>query len=124
MLSILSRAYWPSVCLLRRNVYLSLCLFIFLFIWILSCMSCRYILVTPVANIFPLSVGYLFVLLMVSFAMQKFLSLIMSHLFIIAFISFAWEIDLRKHCYDLCQRMLCLYSLLRVLWCHVLFLGL
>ena len=35
---------------------------------------------------------------------------------------FLWETDLRKHWYDLCQRMFCLCSLPGVLWCHVLYL--
>ena len=58
-------------------------------------MSCLYILdinpllVMSFANIFSHSVGCLFILLMISFAVQKFLSLIRSHLFIFAFISFA-----------------------------------
>ena len=30
-----------------------------------------------------------------------------------------WETDLRKHWYDLCQRMFCLCSLLGILWCNV-----
>ena len=60
----------------------------------LSCMSCLYILemkalVTSLANIFSLSVGCLFVLFMVSFAVQKLVSSIRSHLFSFAFISFA-----------------------------------
>ena len=60
---------------------------------ILSCMSCLYILeinplsVSSFANIFSHSVGCLFVLFMISFAVQKLLSLIRSHLFIFAFIS-------------------------------------
>ena len=41
------------------------------------------------ANIFSQSVGCLFILFMVSFAVQKFVSLIRSHLFTFAFISFA-----------------------------------
>ena len=41
------------------------------------------------ANIFSHSVGCLFILLMVSFAVQKLLSFIRSHLFILVFISFA-----------------------------------
>ena len=45
------------------------------------------LLVTLFANIFSHSLGCLFVLLMVSFAMQKLLSLIKSHLFIFAFVS-------------------------------------
>ena len=55
-------------------------------------MSCLYILeikplsVTLLANISSHSVGCLFVLFMVSFTVQKLLSLIRSHLFIFAFI--------------------------------------
>ena len=54
----------------------------------LSCMSCLYILdinplsVISFANIFSYSVGCLFILSMVFFAVQKLLSLIRSHLFI------------------------------------------
>ena len=47
----------------------------------------NFLLVTSFSNMFSHSVGCLFVLLMVSFAMQKLL--IRSHLFIFAFISFA-----------------------------------
>ena len=94
MLSIFSGAFWPSVCLLWRNVYL---VFHSLFDWvvcflILSCMSCLYILeINPLsvalfANIFSRSVGCLFILFMVPFAVQKLLSLIRSHLFIFVFI--------------------------------------
>ena len=55
-------------------------------------MSCLYILdinplsVTSLANIFSHSEGCLFILFMVSFAVQKLLSLIRSHLFIFVFI--------------------------------------
>ena len=61
---------------------------------LLSCMSCLYILevkplsVTSFASIFSHSVGCLFILF-VSFAVQKLLSLIRSHLFIFVFISIA-----------------------------------
>ena len=61
----------------------------------LSRMSCLFILdVNPLsviwlANIFSHSVGCLFVLLMISFAVQKLLSLIRSHLFVFTFASFA-----------------------------------
>ena len=108
------------------------------------------------ANIFSRSIGYLF-LFMVSFAVQKLLSLVAaaaakllqlcptlcdaidssppgssirgifqarvlewvpspsplsvvrSCLFSLLFL-LPWETDLRKHCYNLCQRMFCLYS--------------
>ena len=46
------------------------------------------LLVVSFANIYSHSVGCLFVLLMVPFAVQNLLSLIRSHLFIFAFISF------------------------------------
>ena len=65
-------------------------LFVFL---ALSCMSCLYILeinplsVVSLAIIFSHSVGCLFTLLIVSFAVQKLLSLIRSHLFTFVFIS-------------------------------------
>ena len=46
------------------------------------------ILVISFANMFSHSVACLFILSVVSFAVQKLLSLIRSHLFIFAFISF------------------------------------
>ena len=58
-------------------------------------MSCMYILdinplsVASFANIFSHSVGCLFFFLMVSFDVQKFVSLFRSHLFIFAFLSFS-----------------------------------
>ena len=61
---------------------------LFGFLLLLSCMSCLYILeikslsVALFANIFSHSVGCLFILFMVSFAVQKLVSLIRSHLFI------------------------------------------
>ena len=80
-------------------------------------MSCLYILeikpllVASFANIFSRSVGCLFILFMVSFAVQKLISLIRSHLFILLLFLLPWGTNLRKHCYDLCQRMFCLCSL-------------
>ena len=65
-------------------------LFVFL---VLSCMSCLYILeinpllVASFAIIFSHSECCLFILLIVSFAVLKLLSLIRSHLFTFAFIS-------------------------------------
>ena len=79
-------------CLYRSSAHFLIELFAFL---MLSCMSCLFILdinplsVIPFANVFYHSVGCLFILLKVSFAVQKLLSLIRSHLFIFAFISFA-----------------------------------
>ena len=71
----LSCAYWSSVCLLWRNVCLSL-LPVGLFFPILRCMSCLYILeikplsIASFTHIFSHSAGCLFVLSMVSFAVH------------------------------------------------------
>ena len=89
MLSIFSCACWPSVCLFWKNVYSGLLPIFkrFFFFLILSCMRYLYILdinpllVISFANSFSHSAGCLFVLLMVSFAVQKLLSLIRSHWF-------------------------------------------
>ena len=75
-------------CLFQSSAHFSIGLFVFL--W--CPMSCLFILkikpllVASFANISPHSVGCLFIFFMVSFAMQKLLSLIVSHLFIFAFI--------------------------------------
>uniref|UniRef100_A0A8D1T0X2 Uncharacterized protein n=1 Tax=Sus scrofa TaxID=9823 RepID=A0A8D1T0X2_PIG len=76
-------------CLFRSFAYL----LIGLFVWILRCRRCLYILeinplsVDSFANILSHSLDCLFILFMVSFAKQKLLSLIKPHLFIFVFIS-------------------------------------
>ena len=76
--------------LLRSSAHFLTGLFVSL---ILSCMSCLYILeinllsVASLANIFSHSEGCLFILFMISFAVQQPLSLIQSHLFIFVFLS-------------------------------------
>ena len=68
-------------CLLR-SAYILTMVFVFM---ILSCMSCLYILeITPLllasfANIFAHLIGCFFILFMVSFAVQKLISLIRFH---------------------------------------------
>ena len=77
-------------CLFRSFPHFLIGLFVFL---ALSSMSCLYILeinplsVLSFAIIFSPSEGCLFTLLIVSFAVQKLLSLIRSHLFTFVFIS-------------------------------------
>ena len=77
-------------CLFRSFPYFLIRLFVFL---VLSYMSCLYILeinllsVVSFVIVFSHSEGYLFTLLIVSFAVQKLLNLIRSHLFTFVFIS-------------------------------------
>ena len=77
-------------CLVRSSAHFLIGLFVFL---ILSCMSCLYTLeINPLSvgsfvNIFSHSECCLFILLMVSSAVQKLLSFSRSHLFIFAFIT-------------------------------------
>ena len=76
-------------CILRSPAHFLIGLFVFL---ILSFMSCLYILeINPLsidsfAKIFSHSEGCIFVLFVVSFAVQKLLSFIRSYLFIFVFI--------------------------------------
>ena len=89
-------------CLFRSFPHFMIGLCVFL---ALSCMSCLHILeINPLsilsfANIFSHSEGCLFTLLIVSFAVQKILSLVRSHLFTFVFIS----VTLGGSCFDLCH---------------------
>ena len=77
-------------CMFRSFSHFLIGLLVFL---VLSCMICLYILeinplsIVSFAIIFSHSEGCLFTLLIVSFAVQKLLSLIRSHLFTFVFIS-------------------------------------
>ena len=105
-------------CLFRSFSHSLIGLFVFL---VLSCMSCLYILeinplsVVSFAIIFYHSGGCLFTLLVVSFVVQKLLSLITSHLFTLVFISITLGGGHRRSCFDLCHGVFCLCFPLRVL---------
>ena len=95
-LNVFSYVSWPSVCLLWRNVYFDLLPIIdwipFFFFYtklheLMYILEINPLLVASFANIFFHSDGCLFILLMVSLAMQKLLSLIRSHSFIFIFIT-------------------------------------
>ena len=100
-------------CLFRSFPHFLSGLFVFL---VLSCLSYLYILeidplsVASFATIFSHSEGCLFTLLIVSFAVQKLLSLIRSHSFTFVFI----PVTLTS-CFDLCHRVFCLCFPLRFL---------
>ena len=78
-------------CLFRSSAHFLIGLFVVL---LLSCTNCLYLLeikpllVASFANIFSHSVSCLFVLFMVSFAVQKLVILIRSHLFYFIFFLF------------------------------------
>ena len=108
MLSIFSCSCWPSVCFLWRNVYSELlpifqlgCLFIYLFfaveLYELFVYFGDWALVGYlVCNYFP-PFHRLSFFLIVSFDVQKLISLIRSHWFIFVLFLLPWETDLRKH---------------------------
>ena len=94
MLSIFSRVYWLSVCFLWRNIYLGP-FFIVVVIELYKCLSIsefKSLLVSSLANVFSHSVSCLFILFMVSFAVQMLISLTWSpFLKFFYFISIALE---------------------------------
>ena len=114
-------------CLSRSFPHFLIRLFIFLE---LSCMSCSYILemnplsVVSFTIIFSHSEGCLFTLFILSFAVQKLLSLIRSHLFTFVLFPLLQEVGHRGSCFDLCHWVFCLCFPLRVLQFPVLHLGL
>ena len=107
--------------LFRSSAHFLIGLFVVVVVvFLLSCMSYLYILeINPLsvalfANMFSYSEGCLFILFMVSFAMQKLLSLIRSHLFIFVIFITLGSGSKKFYC-NLCQRMTYLCFPLRVL---------
>ena len=103
MLSIFSYACWLSFVIFGEMSVHILCPFFPQFDFLLlSCMSSLYILdIKPfsdiwLTNIFSHSVGCLFILLIVSFALQKLISLMYSHLLIFTFVAFAFGVKSKK----------------------------
>ena len=101
-------------CLFSSLAHFLIGSFIFL---VLSYRWCFYIFeinslsVASFAMILSHSEGCLVTLLIVSFIVQKLLSLIRSHLFICLFLfPLFWEVCHRGSCCDLCQRVFCLFS--------------
>ena len=82
------------------------------------------LIITPsLSNYLPFffsdSEGGLFILLIASFAMQKFLNLIRFHLVVFDFL-FCLRWQIQKYCCDLCGRMFFLCFLPGILWFKVL----
>ena len=101
-MSIFSGGYWPSRCLLWRNIVFSFLLpFKLGFFLLLNCVSClcileiKPLLVASFADVFSQFIGCFFVLFLVSFSIQKLVSFIRSYLFLLIFL-FPWETNLRK----------------------------
>src|SRR5574337_921530 len=99
-------------CLFSSFPHFLIGLFVFL---ALSCMSCLYILkinplsVVSFAIIFSHFEGCLFILLIVSFALQKLLSFIRSHLFTFVFIYITLGGGSKQEDlgFDLCHQVFC-----------------
>ena len=132
ILSIFSCAYWPPICLLRRNVCLGLLLIFWLGCLFFSCWVVWAVYIfrglRPVGciicNYFLPFCGLSFHFFMVSFAVQKPVSLIRPHWFIFVFISIALGVRPKKAFVWLMSENVFLCSFLEVLWYLVLHLSL
>ena len=130
MLGIYSCVHWPLAFPLWKNVSLVFlpifklgCLFFWCWVVcvVIYMLDINSLSVISFANIFSQSIGCLFVLSMVTFAVQRLLCLIWFHLFIFLFTSFVLGDGSKKYCCNLCQRVYCLYFPLGILWYLVLY---
>ena len=62
------------------------------------------------ANIFSPSVGCLFILFIVSFAVQKFEFKVVPFVFFLFSFTLSWEIGQKRYCCNLCQSVLLVFS--------------
>ena len=115
---------YSDKCLFRFSAHFLIGLFLFL---ILSCKSCLCIwginplLVASFADIFSHSVDCLFVLLMVSFTVQKLLSFTRSHVFIFVFIFITLGDSSKKLLLGQYQRayLQCFFWEINGFWTHI-----
>ena len=112
MLSIFSHVSWPSVCLFGK-MSVQVCplfdqvgCFSGIVLQELLILKINPLSVIPFAIIFSHSESCLFILLIVSFAVQKLLSLISSHFFVFVLFPLLQEVGQRGCCCDLCQSVL------------------
>ena len=103
-------------CLFSPSAHFSVGLLFVVELYKLYILEIKLLSVTSLANISSHSVGCLFILFMVSFAVQKPISLIRSHLFVFAFISIPLGDWPKK---TLAQFMSENVACVPVLWCHV-----
>ena len=121
MLSIFSCVCWPFVCPLWTNV----CLGLLSILWVVCLSDTKLfayfgdwsLTVALFAIIFSHVEDYLFILFILSFAVEKLLSLIRSYLFIYVFISITLQSGSKRILRDLCQRIFCPWFPLRVYSC-------
>ena len=121
---------WLSLCLLWKNVYsvlLPILIAFFFWCWVVwavcICLIFSLYWLYHLQIFFSNSLGCLFILSVVSFAVQKLLSLIKSHLFIFTFISFILGNGSKKILLWFMSRLFNLCFPLGILWFLILYFG-
>lgn len=96
MLSTFSCTCLPSVCLLWKKVYSDILSICFLLSYISSFTYFEYLILIWYLYIFSHSVVCLLIVLIISFALQKFFSLMKTHLYFSAFVAFTFCLKPKK----------------------------